>query len=266
MRKTEFKKHSGILSMAIFVIVAACLVSMIVLLINGAKPDIWDKNPQKNEGQIKKESSCRLERTPDYGQNYIDRIVFIADTSIYHIAESSVLNPVVAEEQVWMGVDNSLPLDYSIDIADIVYLKAKEGMSIAEASAIKKPEYIIITVGIENGVAYCGKERFVTYYSKLIDSITEASPKTKIILQSILPVSEAYEKENPSVTNYKIDRANGWIEALASEKELRYLDTASILKNENGYLDTNYDRGDGLRLNNEGYVAVVNYIRTHGYK
>ena len=46
----------------------------------------------------------------------------------------------------------------------------------------------------------------------------------------------------------------------------RYLDTSSVLKNEDGSLKPGFDSGNGLHLNSSGYFAVIDYIRTHGYK
>lgn len=264
MNKYKFNKYARVFVTAILLISAACLIAIITLCVSGAKTDLWDKSPENDEAPI--EQSFRLERTPDYGQNYIDRIIFVCDTSISGLEHSGALDATQARSQVWSGIDGSLPLDYSIDKAHIVYPETSGNLTVSEAAEIKRPEYIVITVGIENGVAYCGEEKFKSYYSKLIDSLTESSPASKIILQSVFPVSEGYEEKTPSVTNEKIDRANLWIAELAKEKELRYLDTASALKNEDGSLDTKYDSGDGLHLNQSGYLTVIDYIRTHGYK
>ncbi len=266
MKKQKFNKYSGFLSTAILLIAAACLIAIITLCVSGARPDIWNNGPPASENTAQDGRSSRLERTPDYGQNYIDSIIFVGDTTISALAESGALDADTGRLQVWSGAYKSLPLDYSIDKSEIIYPETNDGLTVAEAAALKMPEYIIITVGAENGVAYCGEEKFKSYYSKLIDALSEASPRSKIMLQSLFPVSDAYEEKTPAVTNEKIDRANLWIEELAKEKELRYLDTSSALKNSNGTLDAKYDSGDGLHLNQNGYLRVIEYIRTHGYK
>ena len=86
---------------------------------------------------------------------------------------------------------------------------------------------------------------------------------TKIILQSIYPVASNNTKE--SITNEKIDRANGWIKELAEEYNIKYLNTNPSLKDADGYLKMSYQNGDGIHLNRSGFEAVLAYIRTHGY-
>ena len=47
---------------------------------------------------------------------------------------------------------------------------------------------------------------------------------------------------------------------------MRYLHTAEVLKDKSGALDAKYDSGDGVTLNEAGYAAMLQYLRTHGYK
>ena len=57
-----------------------------------------------------------------------------------------------------------------------------------------------------------------------------------------------------------------WISQIAAQNGVKYLDTASELKDGDGYLLHKFDLGDGLHLNADGYDAMLTYIRTHGYK
>ena len=88
----------------------------------------------------------------------------------------------------------------------------------------------------------------------------EASPKTKIILQSIFPVTAGCV----NLDNTKIDTANKWVKAIAAENGCRYLDTQSILKDDKNCLKENYcNSSDGIHMGKEAYVAILEYIRTH---
>ena len=56
------------------------------------------------------------------------------------------------------------------------------------------------------------------------------------------------------------------MDMLAGEYEIKYLDTASVLSDSEGYLLTQYDNGgDGIHLNAEGLLTVLQYIRTHAH-
>jgi lysophospholipase L1-like esterase len=167
---------------------------------------------------------------------------------------------------VWSGADGSFALDYNTDTTSVIYSADEKKGAVSVAVEERKPQYVVITIGLENGVAHCSKEKFQEYYSKIIDALKSSSPETKIILQSVFPTSKKVSKDTPSISNQKISTANSWIAELAQSKSVRYLNTASALTDSKGNLKSEYDSGDGIHLNSDGYTAVLDYIRTHGYK
>lgn len=259
MSEKRFNKTSKALITAIVILTIACVVSVITMLFRGIRSDAFAKSEKTPE-------STKLAATSDYGQYYVDSMVFIGDSTIAGMIKEGVLKDGNETDQVWTGENGDLPLDYNIDTATVVCSKDGKLLTAAQAIAERNPEYIVITLGINNGVPYCTEENFKAYYQKLITSIKSSSPDAKIILQSILPVSEKYAKNTSGVSADKIDNANEWIAELSELNDVRYLDTASTLKNPKGYLDPKYDSGDGLHLNADGYNAMLTYIRTHGYR
>ena len=261
MKEIDVKKLSRLFIPFICVLCIACLVSFTMLLIRGVDAEKLSKSSSATE--ILCSSPAALKPTRDYGEHYINSIIFVGDTTVSSIAVSELL---AYPHQIWSGVNGHLALDYNLSTTAVVYSADNEGASIASAASIVKPEYMVITVGIENGVSYCSEEKFKEYYCKLIETIKESSPQTKIILQSIFPVSKVYEKHNPELSNERINQANLWIQEIAEGASVKYLDTASVLKQKNGKLDPTYDSGDGIHLNSKGFQAMLDYIRTHGYK
>ena len=259
--KLNHEKISKGVAVAIALILICCIVSLVMLAINGFK-----FKPQKSGNNVGKALPSRLTETPDYGQNYINNIIFLGDCTISPMRSAAVLRDGADTKQIWTGENNTLSLDYGIATATVVFPETNESLSISEAMARKLPDYVVITLGHDNGVAFCTEEKFKDYYSRLITEIKKASPDTKIILQSVFPISDKKQKDGLGITNDKIDRANGWIEELALDTSVKYLDTASILKDSKGNLLAIYDSGDGFTLNTEGYNVVLNYIRTHGYR
>ena len=246
--------------MIVGVMTMVCAVSIVMICVRGARTDIYP-TPSPSENHV---SGVELTETFDYGDGYIKKLIFIADKTIYPI---SSLNPEIEADQVWSTIGGTLPLDNNLKTTAIIHQTDDvKGCSIPSAAQMYKPQYVIITAGLENGVPYCNKERFKEYYKDLIIAIEEACPSTKIILQSVLPVSKATEKASPNISNDRIDEANAWIMELCNDCSVRYLNTASILKDADGYLCAEFDSGDGITLNAEGYKAVIQYVRTHGYK
>ena len=255
----NFKKIITLLIAIIAVLTIACAVSVVTICISGAKPDIYTVKASP----AKASSGAELGKTFDYGDGYIKNIIFVGDKTISPISE---VYPEVQKSQVWSAVDGSLPLDKNLKTVAVIHSDDEKGSAIPSAVELYKPQYIVITVGIENGVAYCNEEKFKEYYTELITAIKEVSPDTNIILQSILPISKKAEKDNPNISNDRIDRANKWILDVCEESSVKFLNTASALKDSGGYLAPEYDSGDGITLNADGYKAMVDYIRTHGYK
>jgi lysophospholipase L1-like esterase len=203
---------------------------------------------------------ARLGETADMGQAYVDKFVFLGDSTTYGLGYYDV----VPDEQVWTPASGTLTLD-KWSTATIVYPEDGSEISIVDAMAKKQPEYLLITLGV-NGISFMKESYFIEVYTALVQAVQEASPDTKIILNSIYPTTARYP-ESTGITNEKIIAANGWIERIANTLGIRYLDSASVLKDENGYMPDSIDNGgDGLHMNADGYKLVIDYVRTHGYE
>ena len=51
-----------------------------------------------------------------------------------------------------------------------------------------------------------------------------------------------------------------WIKEIAEEHGLTFINSNPSLKDENGYLKQEYQNGDGLHLNTEGFNAILEFI------
>lgn len=210
--------------------------------------------------------------TEDLGEEYLDGFIFFGESTTYHMKSRGVLRDGVNTKQVWAPPCGTVNLDPATKDIKIVYPETDKKLTVAEAAAQKKPEYIVFTFGLNGAVQKVnkGKELFCHSYLLLIDSVRKASPKTKIILQSAFPISKnmdtkSYTVSSETLNNY-IDTINSWASELAEKEGLRYLNTSEALKDKDGYLCEEYDAGDGHHLSKEAYIKILTYIRTHGYR
>ena len=206
----------------------------------------------------------RLAETPDAGRDYLDKVIFLGDSTTYGIGVyyGYGFTELCPPSQVWTPASGTLTLSY-YNIATIVYPETKEELTIEEAVKRAKPEYMIITLGV-NGIAFMDEEWFIRDYTSLVQMIQAASPDTKIILNSIYPVADSY-KYQKDINNEKINAANGWIERIAADTGVRFLYSYECLA-ENGKLPESCQNGDGLHLTGEAFTKVMQYIRTHAYQ
>jgi hypothetical protein len=203
----------------------------------------------------------------DSGASYIQKVSFFGDSTTYGLIHYIINNdgkhgtPVVKlkRDQVLVPPDGTFYLR-NIPTAQMRY--HGKDYALAEGIHLASPEILIITVGV-NGLPAWTEESFLVYYNRLIDLIHTQSPNTKIVLQSIYPVARERDKKLASFTIDKVDEINGWIEKLAKQRSLPYLNTASALKGKDGWLIPSYHNGDGMHLNTAGFNAALKYIMDH---
>ena len=204
-----------------------------------------------------------LSETEDMGMEYVDKMIFLGDSTTYGMKYYAVLSDGKNTKQVWTPSNGTLTLSYQ-GFAAIVYPEDGSEIPIRDAVTNSMPEYMVITLGV-NGISFMEEDYFKSEYTDLVTDIQDISPDTKIILQSIFPVASNYEYLS-SINNEKIAAANGWILEVAENTGVAFLNTASALVGEDGWLPQSYQNGDGLHLNEIGFGIVLSYIRTHGYQ
>ena len=212
-------------------------------------------------GENTPSGSFVLGETADAGQSYIDKLIFLGDSTTYGLKAYSMLSGGQNTTQVWTPSNGTLTLSF-YETATVVTPNGE--MLIKDAAAAYQPEYLVITLGV-NGVSFMDEASFKDCYTKLIQNVQAASPNTKIICNSIYPNMTSY-KYYGDINNENITRANGWIQEVAAATGTRYSDTCSVLKDGNGALRADYCNGDGIHLNAAGFTAVLNYLRTHAYQ
>ncbi|MBQ4327426.1 MAG: hypothetical protein IJC32_03315 [Clostridia bacterium] len=203
-----------------------------------------------------------LGESEDMGQEYIDKFVFLVDATNVGLRSYGVLSGGKNTDQVWRTTNGTLTLS-GICEKKIIYPESGVEMTVADAAAKAKPEYLVIALGFE-GMNQLSSEKFIEEYTALINALKAASPDTLIILQSVYPIASRVKGK---VTNEKINELNSVIYSLAQSCDVKYLDTCTALKDENGAMKEEYDNGGtGWNLNAKGFETVLSYIRTHAYK
>lgn len=256
-------------------VIFLCFTLIISLLFGGcarggAEESVATRAPSDTDCIADK--SVLLQAGEDQGQEYIDSFIFIGESTTYHMKSRGVLSGGTDTKQVWAPSNGTINLDLTIDTLKIVYPETGEQITISQAAERKKPEYVLLTFGLNGAVQNVkkGAEYYKSCYSKLTDAILSSSPHTKIIIQAGYPVASNMDMSRYSVDlrglNSCIDTVNCWAYEFASERGFAFLDTGSVLKNENNELKYEYQCGDGYHLTTEAYRVILQYIRTHPYR
>ena len=132
---------------------------------------------------------------------------------------------------------------------------------ILDALAGMECSKIYIMLGV-NELGWNSSQTFRDQYAKVIDRVQADHPDATVVIQSILPVSQAQEDKKTYVNNARIREYNTLLEGLAEEKGCVYLDVASTVSDETGCLRSDWNF-DGVHLNTAGCKAWLQYLKEH---
>ncbi len=110
------------------------------------------------------------------------------------------------------------------------------------------PENIYILLGLNDMLNYRESGKFMQDYEKLIDSINERLPETKIYIHSILPVADKVKDKKPFLTNGNIENFNYSLSEFVEKKSLNYMDINYIIQENEDLLEP-----DGIHLKYDFY-------------
>lgn len=189
-------------------------------------------------------------------ESFREEIVFFGDSTTAHLA----VRGGIPREQVWSGQTGTVLFE-TVNTARCVYIRRENrSYTVAEAAARFHPAILVVTVGVSGGAGRLPRAAFVAIYRELITSIRQASPETRLYVQSILPLSDRSVRHYRRLTKEAVTEANGWIEALCRELSVPYINTHPLLTDESGYLKPAYQNDECLHLTAAAYTVVLDSV------
>ena len=187
-------------------------------------------------------------------ESYFDDALFIGDSITTGITGYGILNnaTVLASK----GVNPSSLLNNKVERPD----GSKENL--LDLAKEENPKKIYIHIGA-NGVAFIGKETFISLYAQSIQRLKEDHPDAIIYVQSIFPVTKAKADAEPLYSNDKIDAYNLAIMEMTKEQEVYYLNVAEVLKGPDGALPNEVSPADGMHFGPATYRVWMDYLLSH---
>ncbi len=139
------------------------------------------------------------------------------------------------------------------------------GMKARIADVVRsKPKKIFLMMGINDIGRGLSVAWSLQNYEEIIRIIQKESPKTKIYLQSTLPLNERVLKYDYLLGKEEgIRSLNKGIEALARRYKLVYVNVKEALADNYG-LKEEYTM-DGIHVNTDAYIRWVDYLKDHKY-
>ncbi len=193
----------------------------------------------------------QLSYTEDAGEEYQNSTAYLGDSV-----------------SLGLGVFGNHPKELVLAVGSINPMDAATknfdelgGKNFPDALSELNVDRAILTFGA-NAISVQSESTFLTSYKLLIDKIKETSPECEIIIQSISPVAKICQKK--VFTNELINRSNLLLLILAYSEDVKFLNSAPALKDEDGYLKSEYcSNSDGIHINQSAYSVWINFMRTH---
>lgn len=190
-----------------------------------------------------------------YAASLPQGVYFFGDSTTAHMA----VRGGVPSDRVWSGEGSTVRFS-SVNRERCVKLPSGELVTLCEAAARVKPRVLVITLGVSGGAGVLSEEEFKSVYRKMLLSVKEASPGTKIYVQSILPLSDKSVKYYKRITKEAVLAANCWVREVCASLSVPYIDTHPLLTDASGYLKREYQNDEYMHLTGSAYTVILENI------
>lgn len=124
-----------------------------------------------------------------------------------------------------------------------------------------KPAKIFLLIGINDLKRGTPQEAILNNYRKIIRRVKEESPRTKLYIQSVLPVNKwmlpaTYAK----LSNEAILEINRQLKVICDQEQLHYVNLHEVVAGADGSLKKELSI-DGLHLRSAAYILWANYLK-----
>lgn len=194
----------------------------------------------------------------------LDRAVFLGESTTTHLRSRGGLR----EDQVWANSSGTMKLDSGLLSRPILDSRTGESLTIPQAAERYRPETLVLSFGLNGVTGFIqNKDLYLGNYQKLIERIRQASPTTRIVVQSVYPVASAEHHAEwnfsvpPEQINEYLRTLNCWLEEFCQGlPDVRFADTASVLRDSGGYLRSDFTT-DGIHLTESAYCEILRVLR-----
>ncbi|MDO5445328.1 MAG: SGNH/GDSL hydrolase family protein [Eubacteriales bacterium] len=223
-------------------------------------PEMESKN--ENSGIVLGEGSGNsrgilntLLETEDAGQEYIDSLTFLVDSSFIALRDMQL----VGTNQVWATMSGSMSME-KVHTANIKFPNDGSEISAASAAMVSQPDILVIGIGMD-GLSKVDETTFLINYETLINSIMKASPNTRIICCGLPSVIPGYTGSDGLGVSMVSD-GNDWVQLVCRDTGAYYLEIGEVMC-ESVQLLSRFAASNGKTLNRQGIEEFLAYARTH---
>lgn len=126
-----------------------------------------------------------------------------------------------------------------------------------------QPAKVFLMIGINDLGRGGNPDTIAAKTRQIVRRIKVESPRTKIFIQSVLPVNDHYGMFEGHTARWQdIPLTNALLQQIAEEENVTYIDLFSLFANAEGKMNLDYTN-DGLHLIGKGYEVWCNAIKRY---
>lgn len=194
-----------------------------------------------------------LPERPFVGDEFFADAVFIGDSRMNGLVRYTETPCVAAYAYTSLTVS-------SVFTKELVETK-KGNMTVADALKYKDFSKCYLMFGL-NELGWPSAQTFIERYVKVIDLVRSVNPDADIYLMNIYPATQTYDENHPERGNKPIKKRNDMLAELAKQYDLKLVNAAAALCDENGYLPSDAS-SDGIHANRDTCYKLYNYLHAH---
>lgn len=260
-------------ALAIIVCLLALAVAFVIASVNRYSGDTMAQSTELKSETVANSSNVvqltagesggallTLPETNDAGQEYIDKLTFICDSSFVGVRDYGLLSGGTGTYQVWATDTGSLPIGSIMD-KKIIYPSDGSEITISDAAMIAKPPVLVLCVG-QDGLNTVDEAAFKNSYTNLVQTLKTVSPDSIIICCSITSVLKNYTGAD-NLTTTMISDANDWIKSVCQNQGVYFAESGKSVGDGTGSVLSTYLSNNGKTLNSTGINEILEYLRCH---
>ena len=186
---------------------------------------------------------------------YITASVFAGDQYAVSLQKDNriTLNQFVGQE----GLKTAKALSTSC----VNFASDSSTYTIVQAIPKMKARRVFVQLGSNDVDGTVSVESYIADYKQFLQSIRSAYSYCDIIAVAVPPVKQ--DSTDAAQIQTYIDQFNQALAAACSDLDVKYLNTAEVLKNSDGYAESTYFEGSGYSAS--GARVVLEYAKSHAY-
>lgn len=128
-----------------------------------------------------------------------------------------------------------------------------------------KPKKLFIMIGVNDIGRKIPLSVTIATYQKILNTVRDQSPRTKVYMQSVLPINDKLiNRKYYTGTNEEIRKMNAELKLLAARNSVPFIDLYPIFSEGTGQLPEKYTY-DGIHLSAAAYVLWTKTLKDQGF-